>query len=540
MTVGEHDSEFGKEPYISEGVPRTRQGSGVQSIARALGNRGFSALIGRVETGILFDGTVHPDVRAAIDRARGGGAALDSGLRERFGRDLGDPLHDVRIHADAGADALARSVSARAFTTGTDVFFGSGEYRPASTEGDQLIAHELAHVVQQRGGPNSGPMVVSEPEDALEVEARSVASVLTQRGAIHGLHRTVGNAAVTRLLRQSNGGGRLPSPSAASAVPARIKGMQQQFHTAMREAAEIIDGIKFHYDYVNGIYAGAYGHAEEAAAAAHTEELKNERIREAVIGAASLALSFTPEGEAENLLGKIVESVHKIDEWRERLEKAGKVKAAFSPTEDVEPHLDADTPAEKQILGLEKVIELLTKVEIAHNHGDGVLDYAVDLSTQIAENAPDSDAIGSDEAGALNAAESACQEVLSSTDDLLAGLRELRDRRKVTIPSWAETEQDIWIGSFASSGRIGDEQTLRDHMVAIGLWGPPGQPGGRLGVAETEGTLAFYRDPKVVPGHEDEEKQQSVGTTTMDWMQVIQGEAATLPAKWQRIMLLTD
>jgi len=61
-----------------------------------------------------------------------------------------------------------------------------------------------------------------------------------------------------------------------------------------------------------------------------------------------------------------------------------------------------------------------------------------------------------------------------------------------------------------------------------------------LGVAETEGTLAFYRDPKVVPGHEDEEKQQSVGTTTMDWMQVIQGEAATLPAKWQRIMLLTD
>ena len=62
-------------------------------------------------------------------------------------------------------------MSARAFTTGTDVFFASGEYRPGPSSGEELLAHELAHVVQQRGAPTSGPLVVSQPGDALEVDA---------------------------------------------------------------------------------------------------------------------------------------------------------------------------------------------------------------------------------------------------------------------------------------------------------------------------------------------------------------------------------
>jgi Domain of unknown function (DUF4157) len=149
-----------------------------ERIASTIGNRAFSAAMASPDAAILPDGTVHPDLQATIARARGGGTTLDGGIRERFAAELGDSLGDVRIHADAGADSLARSVSARAFTTGSDVFFASGEYRPGSSAGDRLIAHELTHVIQQRGAPASGPMKISDPDDTLEVAAETVSREL--------------------------------------------------------------------------------------------------------------------------------------------------------------------------------------------------------------------------------------------------------------------------------------------------------------------------------------------------------------------------
>jgi len=142
----------------------------VERLASSVGNRAFSALA-REGAGILADGRAHPDVEATIARTRGGGSSLDSGTRERVGPAFGDSLADVRVHTDGTADALARSVSARAFTTGADLYFARGEYRPGSKEGQRLLAHELSHVVQQRGAPTSGSLVVSQPGEALEVEA---------------------------------------------------------------------------------------------------------------------------------------------------------------------------------------------------------------------------------------------------------------------------------------------------------------------------------------------------------------------------------
>lgn len=149
----------------------------VERLASSVGNRGFTALA-RQGAGILPDGRAHPDVEAAIAASRGGGRALDSGVRERMGPGLGDPLHDVRVHDDSAADGLARSVSARAFAVGSDVFFAQGEHRPGTTSGDRLLAHELTHVVQQRGASAGGPLTVSNPGDALEREADSAADDL--------------------------------------------------------------------------------------------------------------------------------------------------------------------------------------------------------------------------------------------------------------------------------------------------------------------------------------------------------------------------
>ncbi len=147
------------------------------ALASTLGNAAFATLA-RNGAGILPGGVVHPDVEAAIARTRGGGSGLDAGVRDRLAPELGDALADVRVHTDDHADALSRSVSARAFTTGADVYFARGEYRPGTSDGDNLLAHELTHVVQQRGAGTAGPLTVSEPGDAFEVEADAVAREL--------------------------------------------------------------------------------------------------------------------------------------------------------------------------------------------------------------------------------------------------------------------------------------------------------------------------------------------------------------------------
>lgn len=150
------------------------------ALAGRIGNAGVAHLA-RFGGGLDPSGRVHPDVEAMIARQRGGGSGLDDGARERFGAAYGDPLSDVRVHTGETADVLARSVHARAFTVGSDVFFADGEYAPGSSSGDRLMAHELAHVVQQRGA-SGGPLVASRPGDALETDADAASQAALTRG----------------------------------------------------------------------------------------------------------------------------------------------------------------------------------------------------------------------------------------------------------------------------------------------------------------------------------------------------------------------
>jgi len=151
------------------------ESSPAQRLASNVGNQAFAALA-RQGGGILPDGRAHPDVEHTIAQSRGGGQSLDSSTRSTVGGALGDPLSDVRVHTDETADKLATSVAARAFTTGSDVYFAKGEYQPGSSEGNRLLAHELSHVVQQRGAPTEGPLTVSQPGEALENEADQASS----------------------------------------------------------------------------------------------------------------------------------------------------------------------------------------------------------------------------------------------------------------------------------------------------------------------------------------------------------------------------
>jgi hypothetical protein len=96
-----------------------------------------------------------PEVQSSIERNRGTGQALEERSRAEMESALGSDFSDVRVHTDTEADGLNRAVNAVAFTSGRDVFFRQGAYQPRHSAGRAVLAHELTHVVQQRGSTNT-------------------------------------------------------------------------------------------------------------------------------------------------------------------------------------------------------------------------------------------------------------------------------------------------------------------------------------------------------------------------------------------------
>lgn len=83
------------------------------------------------------------------------GQPLESGIKSRMQSAFGYDFSHVRVHTESGDARISHNLNARAFTIGNDIAFDSGEYKPGSLVGDALIAHELAHVVQQDAGLSS-------------------------------------------------------------------------------------------------------------------------------------------------------------------------------------------------------------------------------------------------------------------------------------------------------------------------------------------------------------------------------------------------
>ena len=96
-------------------------------------------------------GQVDSDMEGEISKAKSRGQALPDDIRTDMEGAFGSDFSGVRIHDDGNANSLNESINARAFTAGQDIFFRQGDYRPASREGQETIAHELTHVVQQGG-----------------------------------------------------------------------------------------------------------------------------------------------------------------------------------------------------------------------------------------------------------------------------------------------------------------------------------------------------------------------------------------------------
>jgi hypothetical protein len=118
----------------------------------------------------------------AVDRLLRGSAsprALPPDLRREMERQLGTDLQSVRIHDDSAAGRQAAAMGAKAFTVGEDIVFGRDRFDPTSPAGRHLIAHEFAHVVQQRRGGGASPR--TDGSGALESAAGEAADALTAR-----------------------------------------------------------------------------------------------------------------------------------------------------------------------------------------------------------------------------------------------------------------------------------------------------------------------------------------------------------------------
>jgi len=134
----------------------------------------------------LEGGPISDGLSGRINAQRGSGTPLDNGTRTTMENSFGTSFADVRVHTDAESDALNRSISAKAFTTGSDIFF-----RKDTSPGNHgLLAHELTHVVQQRAMTHSGPMSVGPAGDSYEQQADAAASEVTSGTAAQAQRQT--------------------------------------------------------------------------------------------------------------------------------------------------------------------------------------------------------------------------------------------------------------------------------------------------------------------------------------------------------------
>lgn len=154
LTVGSTDDEHEKEAdRVAEVVMRMPEGrsSSVANPSQSVG----ASLLQRKST---QPGSAVEAPAVVQQSLRSGSQTLPASTRSFFEPRFGHDLSNVQVHTDATANDASKAVHARAFTVGNHIVFRQGEYQPDSQSGRQLLAHELTHVLQQRGSDTSNTL----------------------------------------------------------------------------------------------------------------------------------------------------------------------------------------------------------------------------------------------------------------------------------------------------------------------------------------------------------------------------------------------
>ena len=200
----------------------------ITALQRGPGNLAVARLVGRLAVGQSLD----PATRAFME--------------SRFGRQLGG----VRVHTGPDATASARTLGAAAFTIGRDIAFADGRYRPDRPEGQRLIAHELAHVVQQEDATSKA--MVAYPDGRAEQEAKAAVHAVAAGDRVKVSPRL--NLAIARDDGSPDAG---PPPAAARVMTgAEAEGIaRDEANTMLPAGMEAIDAAALRDAYARGCRA---------------------------------------------------------------------------------------------------------------------------------------------------------------------------------------------------------------------------------------------------------------------------------------------
>lgn len=169
--------------------------------------------------------------KATADTSQSAGEPLAHDVRQGMEARFGADLSMVRVHTDGAAAESAEALRADAYTRGREIYFGAGKYAPKSADGQQLLAHELTHVIQQGGHTDAAtqafPEAVSQPGDAAEREADSVSQALASAQPAPKIAAVTSPSVVHRqpAKEEKLPSAKIPQPATARVMKQYIKGI---------------------------------------------------------------------------------------------------------------------------------------------------------------------------------------------------------------------------------------------------------------------------------------------------------------------------
>ncbi len=119
-------------------------------------------------------------VEARVSHSRGGGSELPNDTRAFMESRFGVDFSQVRVHTGTDAAQMSQELNAQAFTVGRDIYFGNGKYNPQTSSGQQLLAHELTHVVQQGAALRAKPITVTPAPQKIQRSPGPIANLLNK------------------------------------------------------------------------------------------------------------------------------------------------------------------------------------------------------------------------------------------------------------------------------------------------------------------------------------------------------------------------
>jgi hypothetical protein len=244
---------------------------------------------------------------AVASASSSSGEPLPEPIMRKFESSLGADLSGVRVHTGSESQAAADAIGAAAYTVGQHIHFNAGRFDPSSSSGQWLLAHEVAHTVQQQGSVQTvqHKLEISQPGDAAEIEADraadammagSAAMITTIGAAIH--RKPDGEARTGRT--QVTPGDSNQSKQVTAKQQATLKKLQGQMNslsgkaqtvssalsTALATATSQFEAIDAGVNSLAAKYTTAYGKHRTALQTAGAAVARDEAIIKAVLGMA--------------------------------------------------------------------------------------------------------------------------------------------------------------------------------------------------------------------------------------------------------------